>query len=119
MAGGVTADGGCAGRSHPGTMRGVVRGDVNIWPEVGCDGKALGSFWQKSCRVEVTSALKPGANEMTIKVDNACVNRLIGDQQPDATTKYTFADVKPYKANSPLLESGLLGPVRFERVAGQ
>ena len=42
---------------------------------------------------------------------NAWVNRLIGDQQPDATTKYTFADVKPYKANSPLLPSGLLGPV--------
>jgi hypothetical protein len=35
---------------------------------------------------------------------------MIGDQQPDAT-KYTFADVKPYKANSPLLPSGLLGPV--------
>jgi hypothetical protein len=47
-----------------------------------------------------------------IKVINAWVNRLIGDQQPDATTKYTFADVKPYKANSPLQASGLLGPVR-------
>ncbi len=51
------------------------------------------------------------SNELTIKVTNAWVNRLIGDQQPDATTKYTFADVKPYKANSPLLPSGLLGPV--------
>jgi hypothetical protein len=42
------------------------------------------------------------------------VNRLIGDQQPGAT-KYTFADVKPYKANSPLLPSGLLGPVAVVR----
>jgi hypothetical protein len=58
--------------------------------------------------------LKPGANDMTIKVTNAWVNRLIGDQQPDATTKYTFADVKPYKANSALLPSGLLGPVKLE-----
>jgi hypothetical protein len=49
-------------------------------------------------------------------VTNAWVNRLIGDQQPDATTKYTFADVKPYKANSPLLGSGLLGPVKLEQV---
>jgi hypothetical protein len=62
--------------------------------------------------VDATSALKPGANEVAVKVINAWVNRLIGDQQPDATTKYTFADVKPYKANSPLLPSGLLGPVR-------
>ena len=37
---------------------------------------------------------------------------MIGDQQPGAT-KYTLADVKPYKADSPLLPSGLLGPVRF------
>ena len=43
----------------------------------------------------------------------------IGDQQPDATTKYTFADVKPYKANSPLLPSGLLGPVRIYSAATQ
>ncbi len=44
---------------------------------------------------------------------------LIGDQQPDATTKYTFADVKPYKANSPLLPSGLLGPVKLEKETAQ
>jgi hypothetical protein len=42
------------------------------------------------------------------------VNRLIGDEQPGAT-KYTFADVKPYKANSPLVPSGLLGPVAVIR----
>jgi hypothetical protein len=64
--------------------------------------------------VDATSALKPGANEITIKVVNAWVNRLIGDEQPDAT-KYTFADVKPYRANSPLLPSGLLGPVSVIR----
>jgi len=48
-------------------------------------------------------------------VTNAWVNRLIGDQQPNATTKYTFTTVKPYKANSPLQEAGLLGPVSVER----
>jgi hypothetical protein len=69
--------------------------------------------------MDLTSSLKPGANQVTIKVINAWVNRLIGDQQPDATTKYTFADVKPYKANSPLLPSGLLGPVKLERVTTQ
>jgi hypothetical protein len=69
--------------------------------------------------VDATSALKPGANEVTIKVINAWVNRLIGDEQPDATTKYTFADVKPYKANSPLLPSGLLGPVQVYSMTTQ
>ena len=39
------------------------------------------------------------------------MNRLIGDQQPDATIKYTTTDVTPYNAGSPLQPSGLLGPV--------
>jgi len=78
------------------------------------NGKELGEPWHAPYRVEVTSALKPGANEITIKVVNAWVNRLIGDEQPGAT-KITFADVKPYKAESPLLPSGLLGPVTVVR----
>jgi hypothetical protein len=87
-------------------------GDVKNLAEVTVNGKPLGIVWHAPYRVDATRALKPGGNEVTIKVINAWVNRLIGDQQPDATTKYTFADVKPYKADSPLLPSGLLGPVR-------
>jgi len=86
-------------------------GDVKNLAQVTVNGKSLGVVWHAPYRVDVTGVLKPGANELTIKVTNAWVNRLIGDQQPDATTKYTFADVKPYKATSTLLPSGLLGPV--------
>jgi hypothetical protein len=94
-------------------------GEVKNLAEVTVNGKSLGVVWHAPYRMDLTSALKPGANQVTIKVINAWVNRLIGDQQPDATTKYTFADVKPYKANSPLLPSGLLGPVKLERVTTQ
>ncbi|HEY1895677.1 MAG TPA: glycosyl hydrolase, partial [Terracidiphilus sp.] len=89
-------------------------GDVKNLAEVTVNGKNLGVVWHTPYRVDVTSALKPGANEVSIKVINAWVNRLIGDQQPGAT-KYTFADVKPYRANSPLVPSGLLGPVAVIR----
>jgi hypothetical protein len=75
------------------------------------NGKELGTVWHSPYRVDVTSALKPGANQISVKVINAWVNRLIGDQQPDATTKYTFITWKSYKADSPLLPSGLIGPV--------
>jgi len=92
-------------------------GDVKNLAEVTVNGRSLGIVWHTPYRVDATSALKPGANAVTIKVINAWVNRLIGDQQPDATTKYTFADVKPYKANSPLLPSGLLGPVHVYSTA--
>ena len=103
----------------PGAKLWIDLGDVKNLAEVTVNGKSLGIVWHAPYRVDVTGALKPGANEITIKVTNAWVNRLIGDQQPDATTKYTFADVKPYKADSPLLPSGLLGPVKLERVATQ
>ena len=95
----------------PGRKLWIDLGEVKNLAELTVNGKSLGIAWHTPYRVDATRALKPGANEVTIKVINAWVNRLIGDEQPGAT-KYTFADVKPYKANSPLLPSGLLGPVR-------
>ncbi|MGA2985813.1 MAG: glycosylhydrolase-like jelly roll fold domain-containing protein [Terriglobia bacterium] len=64
-------------------------GDVKNLAEVTVNGKPLGIVWYPPYRVDVTGALRPGANEGSIKVINAWVNRLIGDQQPDATTKYS------------------------------
>ncbi|MDE3063452.1 MAG: glycoside hydrolase [Acidobacteriota bacterium] len=86
-------------------------GDVKNLAVVTVNGKELGTVWHAPYRVDVTHALKPGANQIQVQVINAWVNRLIGDQQPDATTKYTFATWKAYKADSPLQASGLLGPV--------
>jgi hypothetical protein len=85
-------------------------GDVKNLAEVAVNGKPVGIVWHAPYRVDVTSALRPGANEISIKVANAWVNRLIGDQQPNAE-KITFTVIHPYKADSPLLTSGLLGPV--------
>ena len=90
-------------------------GDVKNLAEVLVNGKSLGIVWHAPYRVNVTSALKPGGNQLVVKVTNAWVNRLIGDQQPGAV-KYTFADVKPYRANSPLLASGLIGPVTVNSI---
>ena len=86
-------------------------GDVKNLAEVTVNGKALGMVWHAPYRVDVTAALKPGANEIAIKVTNAWVNRLIGDQQPGAT-KYTFADVKPYKGTTRWFR--VPGPLRVE-----
>jgi (4-O-methyl)-D-glucuronate---lignin esterase len=94
-------------------------GDVKNLAEVSVNGKSLGIVWHAPYRVDVTGELRTGANDVSIKVTNAWVNRLIGDQQPDAAVKYTFADIAPYKADSPLLPSGLLGPVRIYSVAKQ
>jgi len=100
----------------PGAHLWIDLGDVRNLADVTVNGKPLGIVWHIPYRVDVTSALKPGANELTIKVTNAWVNRLIGDQQPGAE-KYTFTVIHPYKANSPLLPSGLIGPVQISSVA--
>jgi len=89
-------------------------GEVRNLAAVAVNGKNLGQTWHAPYRVDATPALKPGANEITIQVVNAWVNRLIGDEQPGAA-KFTFAVVKPYKADSRLLPSGLLGPVTVIR----
>ena len=60
-------------------------GDVKNLAEVAVNGKSLGIVWHAPYRVDATSELKPGANKVTVKVTNAWVNRLIGDQQPNAT----------------------------------
>jgi hypothetical protein len=103
----------------PGAHLEIDLGDVNNLAEVTVNGKSLGEVWHKPYRVDATGALHAGANQLTIKVTNAWVNRLIGDQQPGVTEKITFADVKPYKAISPLLPSGLLGPVKIVAESAQ
>ena len=88
-------------------------GDVKNIAEITVNGKPLGILWKAPFRVDVTSAMKPGANTVVIKVTNLWVNRLIGDQQPDVTKKYTYTAQQFYRAESPLLPSGLIGPVQF------
>ncbi|HZP03926.1 MAG TPA: glycosyl hydrolase [Terracidiphilus sp.] len=94
-------------------------GTVKEVAEIEVNGKDLGTLWKTPFKVDLAGALVRGANRITIKVANLWVNRLIGDQQPWSLKKYTFADFTPYKADSPLLPSGLLGPVRLLSVAAQ
>ncbi len=87
-------------------------GEVKNIAEVIINGKTIGTVWKKPFRIDMTEALKPGLNSIQVKVTNLWVNRLIGDAQPGVTSKLTFTTLPFYQANSPLLPSGLLGPVR-------
>jgi hypothetical protein len=101
---------------RPGAKLLLDLGRVKEIAEVVVNGKPLGTLWKPPFQVDATEALKPGANRLELKITNLWPNRLIGDQQPSATKKYTFAIYKAYTKDSPLLESGLLGPVRLLRV---
>jgi hypothetical protein len=103
----------------PGAHLWLDLGDVKDVAEVAVNGESLGILWKAPYKVDLGDAMTPGSNELTIKVTNLWVNRLIGDQQSYAVKKYTFTDFTPYKANSPLLPSGLLGPLQLKSVAAQ
>ena len=91
-------------------------GAVKNVADVRVNGRPVGTAWKAPFRVDVTDALKTGANSLEIRVSNLWPNRLIGDKQPGVTRRYAFAVSDPYRADSPLLPSGLLGPVQFLRV---
>ncbi len=87
-------------------------GDVRELAEVIVNGKSLGITWKAPFQVDLAGSLRPGENKLEIRVTNLWVNRLIGDMQPGAS-KITYTTMPFYQANSPLLPSGLLGPVRI------
>jgi hypothetical protein len=111
-------------------------GAVKNLATVSLNGKDLGILWKPPFRVNITSAAKPGANHLTLQVTNLWPNRIIGDErlptdvdrsgdkhrltewpdwllkgEPSPTGRVTFETWRQYNANSPLLPSGLLGPV--------
>ncbi len=107
-------------------------GNVCDMARVWLNGQNLGVVWCAPWRINLTGVLKPGDNELVIEVANRWPNRMIGDKQPaDANVRtvsgpdgflggqsfkagrYTFCTHDPYNAQSPLLPSGLLGPVRI------
>jgi len=113
-------------------------GVVKNMASVRLNGRALGTVWCAPWRVDVTDALRASGNRLEIRVANLWPNRLIGDEKlpPDAEygrggnlvrwpdwlqnadplrppVRRSFATWKHYTAESPLLSSGLLGPVRL------
>ena len=84
--------------------------------KVSVNGKDLGIIWKKPFLVSILDAVQAGSNELAIQVTNLWVNRLIGDAQPNTKEKITFTTMPFYRADSPLLTSGLLGPVEIIKV---
>ncbi len=90
-------------------------GSVKNLAEVTLNGQNLGIVWKTPFKLDITKVLKQGENQLEVRVVNTWVNRLIGDAQEGAE-KTTFTTMPFYQANSPLMESGLLGPVRILKV---
>ena len=88
-------------------------GRVQVMAQVTLNGKDLGVLWTTPFQVEITNAAKPGKNTLEITVANLWPNRLIGDQPLPPEKRVAWTTWNPFKKDTPLPESGLLGPVRY------
>lgn len=110
-------------------------GKVRVIAQVFVNGKDMGILWKYPYRVDVTGALRSGKNEIVVKVTNLWINRMIGDEylpedssrngdgtlkewpqwvqkdEPSPTGRQTFTTWRLWGKDSPLQDSGLLGPV--------
>lgn len=89
-------------------------GAVHEFATITLNGETLPVQWKPPYAVDVTEALKPGKNSLSIRVVNFWANRMIGDLQPGAK-RLTFAPIQPFKVDDPLSPSGLIGPVTLRR----
>jgi hypothetical protein len=113
-------------------------GVVKNIASVRLNGRDLGVVWCDPWRVDMTNAVRSKKNRLEIRVANLWPNRLIGDEREPPDAEYapggnlarwpdwlirgeprpspgrlTFSTWKHYAKDSPLLPSGLLGPVRL------
>jgi hypothetical protein len=103
---------------RPGAQILLDLGMVTDLAEVSINGKAAGALWKAPYAVDVTKALRPGSNQLEIRVTNEWTNRLIGDRLGPADKKILSAPAPPPGAPAPppLTPAGLLGPVTIVRI---
>jgi hypothetical protein len=108
-------------------------GKVKNIASVKLNNKYLGVIWTDPWQVNISDAIRKGNNKLEITVINLWINRLIGDESEPwdgiengkwpkwflngtgrPSKRYTFTTHHYYKKGDPLVESGLIGPVRIE-----
>jgi hypothetical protein len=100
-------------RSTPNPQIYLDLGDVKQLAEVRLNGHDLGVLWSFPFRVEVTGILQPANNYIEIDVVNFWPNRVIGDAALPPEQRRTRTNIRKLTPETPLVESGLLGPVRL------
>lgn len=86
-------------------------GEVCDLATVRVNGQNLATLWHSPWQVDITSAVKTGANTLEIGVVNPWNNRLAGDAALPVEKRRTFLASQTVKPGAALQPAGLLGPV--------
>jgi hypothetical protein len=91
---------------------------VCVVGEVSIDGHYLGTAWTYPFRVKVPAKrLSKGSHKLEVKVTNVWNNRLVGDQFLPREQRVTHTNLQgKHTKDSPLVPSGLVGPVTLQPV---
>ncbi|HOC01780.1 MAG TPA: hypothetical protein PKM43_23905, partial [Verrucomicrobiota bacterium] len=88
-------------------------GQVRELAEIVLNGRNLGVVWKPPFGVDVTGALRKERNVLFVRVTNFWPNRIIGEQSMPPDQRWTRTNIRKLTKDTPLMESGLLGPVRL------
>jgi hypothetical protein len=86
-------------------------GEVDSLAFVRLNGHDLGVVWTKPAHVDITHAITAGENDLEITVVNLWPNRLGHDESLPKEQRLTETNIHKFSPASPLLSSGLIGPV--------
>jgi len=88
-------------------------GAVGDIAEVVINGKSMATLWKPPYRLDVTDALRPGANQLEIRVTNEWTNRIAGDARGGVRVLSGGGGRGGFggRGSAGTAASGLLGPV--------
>jgi hypothetical protein len=90
-------------------------GSVKEVAVVTVNGNEAGVLWMHPYRIDIGPFVRAGENQLAISVTNLWNNRIVGDLRMEPGKAFTRTNLKAkFSAKSPLLSSGLIGPVTLD-----